>query len=382
MEQQILSTIIQFASCTFLLFAVLLWVRRNGNRSRVYFSITYLVCGIDLSSRIFHLYSEVPVTYEALHPLNLYIALIEVPLFLFYLVEVVNPGWLTWRKIALLCLPWGGWNIIVLIPGFHFRELANFGDIFQHIGEANVWLRLLFVVLILPFNILIYRVPYNWRRSSADLGMIRTYGGGFVVMAMLYICSTVSGLMLVSSLHLLYCIVFCLYTVYYELFLRLNVPSERKEEKHQAETEALQPAMLAPVAHKMTDDETEAMEEESPESAPDNELWQILTALMNDGKLWRNPDLSQMEFTNLLGTNRTTLSLVFKKNGYAGGYREYVNRRRIEDFIGIMKQHPQKNTQEVFFEVGYRSKATAYRNFNEYVGHAPSEYFRNQSEEI
>lgn len=381
MEQQLLSTIIQFASCIFLLFAVLLWVRRNDNRSRVYFSITYLVCGIDLSSRIFHLYSGAPITYEALHPLNLYMALIEVPLFLFYLVEVVNPGWLTWRKIGLLFLPWGTWNLCLLIPGIDFRELNSFGDIFQHIGEANVWLRLLFVLLILPFNILIYRVPYNWRRSSADRGMIRTYGGGFVIMAMLYICSTVSGSMLVSSLHLLYCIVFCLYTVYYELFLRLNVPPEKTKEINAAQPETLQPTMLVPLA----DNSGEGAEDANKQSSkcePDNALWQTLTALMNDGKLWRNPDLSYMEFTNLLGTNRTTLSLLFKENGYTGGYREYINRRRIEDFIGIMKLHPQKNIQDVFFDVGYRSKATAYRNFNEYVGKAPSEYFTNQSEDI
>lgn len=382
MEQHILSTIIQFASCAFLLFAVLLWVRRNGSRSRVYFSITYLVCGIDLSSRIFNLYSGVPIIHEALHPVNLYMALIEIPLFLFYLIEVVNPGWLTWQKIGVLFLPWGMWNILLLIPGIHFRELGSFGDILGYIGEANVWLRLLFVFLLLPYTLLIYRIPYNWRQSSADRGVILTYGAGFILVIVLYICSSVSGLVLISSLHLFYGIIFCFCTIYYELFLRLNVPLERTEEKHPGKPKILQPTIITSFADKLTENNTKATEEQGSKPSPDNELWKMLTTLMDDGKLWRNPDFSLPDLANLLGTNRTTLLCLLKENGYAGGYREYINQHRIEDFVEEMKQHPQKNIQEVFFEVGYRSKATAYRNFKEYVGEAPSEYFVNQSEDI
>lgn len=91
MEQQILASIINFASCTFLLFAVLLWMRREDNRSRVYFSVAYGVCGIDLFIRIFS-FGSTPFIFEALQPTALYMALIEIPLFLFYLIEIVNPG--------------------------------------------------------------------------------------------------------------------------------------------------------------------------------------------------------------------------------------------------------------------------------------------------
>ena len=140
-----------------MLFALLLWIRREGNRSRIYFSVAYAVCGIDLFIRIFRLYNGTPFSYESLNPAAFYMALLEMPLFLFYLLEVISPGWLTGRKIILLCSPWLLWNVCLPIPGLHFRELDTFKDVFLHIGETDVWLRLLFVLLMLPYSALIFK---------------------------------------------------------------------------------------------------------------------------------------------------------------------------------------------------------------------------------
>lgn len=111
-----------------------------------------------------------------------------------------------------------------------------------------------------------------------------------------------------------------------------------------------------------------------------DELWETLTARMQAEKLWRK-DMSLAELAELLDTNRTTLASLFKAKGYEGGYREYVNRYRIMDFLDIMAQSPRHSMQEAFFIVGYRSRMTAFRNFKEYAGKSPSEYFTNQPEE-
>lgn len=380
MEQQILASIIQFASCTFLLFAALLWMRRNNNRSRIYFSVAYGVCGIDLFLRIFGIYNDTPFTFEALQPAALYMALIEIPLFLFYLIEVVNPGWLTGRKIGLLCVPWLLWNICLLIPGLHFRQLDTFSDIFRHIGEINVWLRLLFAMLILPYNILIYCIPYNWRRSSADRGLIRIYGSGFIVMALLFVGSSVSGLMLVSSLHLIYGILFCFSIAYYELFMRLQVPKEDLAAENDTVIELVSPEMLCATLRE-TDEKCQPDEGREIVGNAVEEQWDKINRKIESTKAWRDPDMTIVVLADLLQTNRTTLSRLFQEQGYSGGYKEYINRRRITDFLQLMDKQSQKSMQDAFFEAGYRSRMTALRNFKEYMGMGPSEYFRNRTKE-
>lgn len=383
MERQILSSIIQIGSCLSLLFALLLWVRRGGNRSRAYLSVAFAVCGIDLFIRVLRIYNGTPFTFEALNLAAFYMALIEMPLFLLYLLEVISPGWLTWRKIVLLCSPWFLWNVCLLVPGLHFRELDTIEDVFRYIGEANVWLRLLFVLLMLPYSALIFRISYNWERSSANLGWIRLYGAGFIALAFFFILSSVSGSMGLGSLHLIYGTVYCFYIAYYELFVRLNVPrAKAARESHTAEAAVAAAVPLQPVVPVPVAGEPQAAEDESgpvTESAGGG-LWETVNGRMQEDKLWRT-DMSLAEFAGLLDTNRTTLASLFKAKGYEGGYREYVNRHRIEDFLEIMSQFPNRNMQEVFFIVGYRSRMTAFRNFKEYVGQSPSEYFTNQSEE-
>lgn len=381
MKQQILASIIQVASCTFLLFAALLWMRRNNNRSRVYFSVAYGVCGLDLFLRIFGLYGVTPFTFEVLQPAALYMVLIEIPLFLFYLIEVVNPGSLTLRKAVGMCAPWLLWNICLLIPGLHFRELHTFGDIFRHIGEANVWLRLLFAMLILPYNIIVYMISYNWRRSIADRGFIRIFVGGFIVMALFFVGSLASGLITVSGLHLLYGTLFCFCTAYYELFIRLQMPEEVVATANCCVSE-LAPAEIRCFANAGTDKAYQPEDRQKTEDkAVTNQQWNKISREIENRQLWRNHDISIVTLADLLQTNRTTLSRLFQEQGYNGGYKEFINRRRIADFLELMDKNPQMNMQDAFFEAGYQSRMTALRNFKEYIGTSPSEYFNNRTNE-
>lgn len=373
MAQHILASITQFASCTFLLCAALLWMRRRGNRSRIFFSLAYALCGVDLYLRILSLYNGVSFSFEALQPAALYMALIEIPIFLFYLIEIVNPGWLDWRKMTLLCLPWLAWNVVLLIPGMQFRPLDLFGDLFPHLGEPNVWVRLLFVLLILPYNTLIYLIPHNWQRSSADRRLIRIYGGGFIVMALLFVGSSVSGEVWVSGLHLAYGTLFCFLLAYYELFVRLQVPSKK----------ALPPAETPPSSVPSHAEETEACYAAICRIAEKTAAgqWSKIARKIEDQRLWRNPDMTLTDWANLLQTNRTTLARLFQEQGYSGGYKEFVNRRRIAEFLELMRQRPDMNIQDAFFEVGYRSRMTALRHFKEYVGCRPSEYLHPSSDD-
>jgi YesN/AraC family two-component response regulator len=58
-------------------------------------------------------------------------------------------------------------------------------------------------------------------------------------------------------------------------------------------------------------------------------------------------------------------------------FSAYINSLRIEEFIQRVHSKESTNYQDIFYDVGFRSRATALRNFKQYTGKTPSEYFSN-----
>ena len=363
--QQILPSVIAFATCTFLIFALILWLRREDNRSRIYFAVAFAVCGMDLFLRIVF---PSTLSFEAIHPGYICLALGEIPLFLLYIVEVINPGWLTRRRIGMLFIPLFCWIGLWLAPGLHFREMDSYQDVFQYIGEFNVWVRVLFVLLVLPYSFLIYYVPYNWRRSSADVWLIRLYGAGFIVMGLFFVSSSLSGSVMGSCLHLIYGMSYCFYLGYYELFVRLNVPHDEVGE-----------AAIECVA-----EHEEAVEAAVPQQgmvAEDkNHLWKSLCEYMSKEESWRNPVITLVALADRLQTNRTTLSAEIHAHGFAH-LRDFIACYRIRAICRMIDCDQMDNLEDAFFEVGYRSRSTAYDNFKKQTGMTPGQYMSMKREE-
>lgn len=124
-------------------------------------------------------------------------------------------------------------------------------------------------------------------------------------------------------------------------------------------------------------------QEELPtdEQTEQHPLWTELNKLMKEQELWRNPDLTQEHLASLLKTNRTTLSTIIQDNGFSG-YKEYVNRIRIDEYLKIVNSEEYVSSQEAFFRAGYRSRMTALRYFQQFLGCTPSEYRNRLSDDI
>lgn len=99
---------------------------------------------------------------------------------------------------------------------------------------------------------------------------------------------------------------------------------------------------------------------------------------MTEEKAWRNPDITMAFLVRYLGTNRTTLAKVIQEQGYEN-YSSYINQYRINDFIEIIRSGESDNFQNVFYDVGFRSRATALRNFKQFTGMTPSEYMKEHN---
>lgn len=365
---EILFAILHFLVCTLFFSGVLLYLQRAGNRRpRIYLAILSFVGSSELAYRIYLAYHTGTITTvnEVLPIYVLISGILEILMMYLYPMEVIRPNWLTQKKLFLLFLPWLLIGCICLFIYPDFRDLSSFSDMIQHIGEFNVWFRLLILFLCFtPYTILLLRIPHKWQQNSVDNKWIYKYVAGIQIIGLLFITVVLTGSVPVSCIHLLYGMLFSLYVTYQELYLRLLPASANK-------IVAL-PIVTATVPAGDTVQKNETI---SP-----NSLWEKLTLQMNEKELWRNPDLTLDDLAKSLCTNRTTLSALIQQQGHTG-YSEFINRRRIEAFTEAIHTSKSINTQQLFYEAGFRSKSTALRNFRLYMGCTPGEYIQQITEQ-
>lgn len=170
---------------------------------------------------------------------------------------------------------------------------------------------------------------------------------------------------LTYSLHILLFLLFCLFVIVRRWQQRLPGPRRVSSPSFvAAETVALPP----PSAESLVSD------------ISTDQLQLRLDRLMNEVEIWRDADLSLEKLASALGTNRNRVGQLIRERGHEG-YKDFINRRRIDEFLRLAAANRDLNIQETFIAVGYRSKMTALRYFKEYVGGTPSEYLQNISQQ-
>lgn len=360
---EVLFVILHFLVCTLLVCGVLLCLQRAGNKKpRIYLAIFSFITASELAFRLYVAYrTGVMTTVNEVLPIYVLVTgILEILLMYLYPLEVVRPNWLTYKRLFLLFLPWLLIGGICLFIYKNIRDLSSFSEMLEYIGEFNVWFRLLILFLcFIPYTILLLSIPYKWQQNSVDKKWIYKYVLGVQLIGFLFSTVVLTGSVMVSCIHLLYGILFFLYITYQELFLRLLPASVNQAVVSQIVV------VSVPVGDSSG----------TGDVPPCNPLWERLILQMNEKELWRNPDLTLEDLSKNLNTNRTTLSALMQQQGYSG-YSEFINRHRIEAFVDVINRGKPINTQQLFYEVGFRSKSTAMRNFRLYMECTPGEYIQ------
>ena len=111
-----------------------------------------------------------------------------------------------------------------------------------------------------------------------------------------------------------------------------------------------------------------------PETHSDEDkLWQKIVNLMDEEDGWFNPEINQAYLAEKLFSNRTYIGEAFKRNT-GMTFRDYQTKRRINYVVEQLKLNPHADIQELFFQMGYRDRTTAWRNFRKIMGMSPSEF--------
>ena len=265
-----------------------------------------------------------------------------------YPISVIRPDWLRPSRFFFLFLPTLILAIVYLFFWNKWTLLSSFDEVWEHVWEPNVIARLASLFLLFPYCFILFMLPYNYHHSSADRGWIWNYSFGLVA-----ICAVHTALMLTNNGILLIVLPILVSTFYffsteYELRERLRPGSE----------------------------EASSLERPSASSPTplEQDLWARVCRLMDQEEVWKDPDLSLSDMSRLCATNATYLNRVIQTETNHHGFKELLNAKRVAGVAAQIEQNPDIDVQTAFFNAGFRSRTTAWRNFKEITGKSPAEY--------
>jgi AraC-like DNA-binding protein len=109
---------------------------------------------------------------------------------------------------------------------------------------------------------------------------------------------------------------------------------------------------------------------------PENTMEHLVNALnevISNPDVWQNPDLTIDDIARIVGTNRTYLQMAAKYKGYAS-VMDMIHHIRIEYVCQQLRTVSSPQIQNIFYDAGYRSRTTAWRNFVNIMGCTPTEF--------
>lgn len=334
-------------TAVFITCGVLLWRRRTetGDYSRTIQALFSWVSAFFTFTSIFRTWAgTAPADGALFEPEHTFVPLLCQTTFFLYPLEVIRFSVGRVKMYALLFVPLLLLVLVGMCAGIRYTPLYTYADLWQHIGEFNVWFRLLTLLIMLLYAFSLLLVPYDWRRSCVNRRFILCYAIGFCLIGVLHFSIQLTHAHWLVLAHQLVWMSFFVAVTHYELNERLLDPKATKES-----------------------DEVEIS------SAKADHLWELIMVSLEAGDLWRNPELSLTSLAELLESNRTYIGEAFKRNT-GMTFVEYITQRRIDYVVSALKENPEVNVQGLFNYVGYRQRSTAWRNFQKITGLTPTEF--------
>lgn len=269
-----------------------------------------------------------------------------------YPISVVRPGCLTPLRIGALFLPWGLLALSFLFFIGDWTPLFSPESIWALAYKPDVVLRLAAVFIMVPYCLIILLLPYNYRRTSAHFWWVLNYSFGLLVICVVHIILMLTYYLPLIIVLPILAATFYLLSTEYEL------------------NDRLVPGHMGEGAQSPEEDPSLASTAPTPMEA---ELWPRVVRVMEVEEAWRDPDLTLVSLAHLCATNITSLSRAIKQET-GGSFKDMLNAKRIAGVLAELQENPGADLQSVFFNAGYRSRITAWRNFKDIMGVSPAEY--------
>lgn len=397
----ILPILITMAAVICLGGASLLFLRGRNNRSRRLLASIMLAWGIFYVIRIVGMlmgnqnlyFTKVDIANVFLLTSgNLYLIIL-----LLYPLEIVRPGWLNLKRTGLLLLPYIGvtlfYYFVLSLLGQKPLILSDINQFMEHIGQFNVWFRILMTLSIAAYLAYLFRLTWRYKEfyqqwcrnnysddETMNISWLRQYGIGVVLIGVAYFWGVFDGNTYSFIIHNLTVQCFFYYTLYKGLF-HDNPYTENFFSYTLDENEACQKAELK---EKVSSTENVCLlEVEGNENAFLKKLptyCDEISSWMIKKKPYLNPNFKLIDVSEILPLNRTYLSRVFNE-GFGNSFNDVVRNYRLREAEWLLVNRKDIPVGQVGELCGFSSPSVFHRAFvQSHDGLTPNCY-RKQTEE-
>ena len=397
----ILPILITMAAVICLGGASLLFLRGRNNRSRRLLASIMLAWGIFYVIRIVGMlmgnqnlyFTKVDIANVFLLTSgNLYLIIL-----LLYPLEIVRPGWLNLKRTGLLLLPYIGvtlfYYFVLSLLGQKPLILSDINQFMKHIGQFNVWFRILMTLSIAAYLAYLFRLTWRYKEfyqqwcrnnysddETMNISWLRQYGIGVVLIGVAYFWGVFDGNTYSFIIHNLTVQCFFCYTLYKGLF-HDNPYTENFFSYTLDENEACQKAELK---EKVSSTENVCLlEVEGNENAFLKKLptyCDEISSWMIKKKPYLNPNFKLIDVSEILPLNRTYLSRVFNE-GFGNSFNDVVCNYRLREAEWLLVNRKDIPVGQVGELCGFSSPSVFHRAFvQSHDGLTPNCY-RKQTEE-
>lgn len=103
-------------------------------------------------------------------------------------------------------------------------------------------------------------------------------------------------------------------------------------------------------------------------------LYARILQVMENEKPYLNARLTLNDLACLVGTNRTQLSLTLNQQT-GTNFCRWLSTYRVNHLVNEYNQRPELDTHQLYFNAGFPSRTSFYRQFKEVTGKTPNEFF-------
>ncbi len=258
-----------------------------------------------------------------------------------FIFEVVMPGWTSWRRLALLALPFAAFTVAFAI--LHTKPVLYAYGLFLW---CYAW-----IVVFIGWTKMQRYLRYVRREYSnidrIDVSWLRPVFLFAIVGQLAWLIISLYAEVASDIVYYISIIVLWLVALYYSWDFRpIDITKEEsvnsQELPSQVQLSALREGRLEQV--------------------------------VEEHKLYLRPNLSLQELAEELNTNRTYVSNYLSQQ-VGQTFYDYINRLRIERAaLPLIVKHPEYTFEYVAHESGFASISTFRRAFSKHTGKTPSQY--------